>query len=157
KRQLSRDYHRVTIVIAAIILPATFLICFYSTEILQLITASADTAEKFSALLTIRTLGTAINISIWLPHVIQLATGLSSFVLILNVIGASIYLPGVVLLTPIYGVIVPAVLWLMVGIVWFIPMIIVTHRRALRGETWIWVEGSILRPVFVALVVIAVS
>jgi O-antigen/teichoic acid export membrane protein len=156
-RQLSRDYHRITIIIAALILPAAMLICFFSTEILQLVMANRVIGNQFVWLLEIRTLATAANILQWLPHVIQLATGLSAFVLFVNTVSASIYLPGIVFLTPIYGVLVPAVLWLAVQVIWFVPMIMVTHHRALKGEAWLWIEGSVLRPCLLAIVVVAIS
>lgn len=156
-RQLSRDYHRITIILAALILPAAMLICFFSKEILELVTANRVTSEEFYRLLEIRTLATATNIMTWLPHVIQLATGLSAFALFMNVVSAGVYLPGIVILTPMYGVLVPAILWLIVQVASFLPMITVTHRRALSGEAWLWTKGSVLKPAMVALIIVATS
>jgi O-antigen/teichoic acid export membrane protein len=132
--QLSIDYHRITIVVAAVALPAALLLCSFAPEILQLVSGSHAMAEQFALVLAIRALATAINVLQWLPHAMQLASGLSAFVLVVNIVDAAIYLPGILLLTPAYGVIVPALLWLIVNVLQFAPMIAVTHRRALRGE-----------------------
>ena len=155
--QLSHDYHRITIVVAALMLPAVFLICFFSAEILQLVSGKPSVVQDFAPVLAVRALATAFNTLQWFPHAMQLATGLSSFSLVVNIFSASIYLPGILFLTPVYGVIVPPALWLLVTVLQVIPMIVVTHRRALMGEAWTWVEGSLLRPTLVAFGIVVVS
>ena len=132
--QLSQDYHRVTIVVSALLLPATFLFCFFPAEILQLVSDNPAVIPEFAPVLAVRTLAIAINSLQWFPHTMQLATGLSSFVLVLNIFSASIYLSGILLLTPVYGVIVPPALWLFVNVLQVVPMIVMTHRRALMEK-----------------------
>lgn len=155
--QLSHDYHRVTTIVVALLIPAAFLICFFPAEILQLVSGNTSVVQEFAPVLAVRTLATALNTLQWFPHIMQLATGLSSFVLVLSIISASIYISGIWLLTPVYGVIVPAALLLFVNVLQVIPMIVMTHRRALVGEAWTWVEGSLLRPALVTLAIVVVS
>jgi O-antigen/teichoic acid export membrane protein len=157
KDQLSREYHRVTIIVAAILIPAAFVLAFFSEEILQLVSGNQSIAKSFAAVLAIRALANAANGLQHFPHLIQLATGLSSTALILNVFNVGIYLPGIMFLTPLYGVIVPAVLLLFVNLFQTVPMILVTHRRAMQGEAWNWILGSVLRPVLITLVVVSAS
>jgi hypothetical protein len=114
-------------------------------------------AEQFAMVLAIRSLATATNVLQWFPHLIQLATGLSAFALVANMVEASIYLPGILFLTPVYGVVVPVILWLMVNLLQFAPMVVMTHRRALTGETWRWIDGSVLRPILVTCIIVTIS
>ena len=155
--RLSREYHRITIIINALMIPAACIIVFFPMEILQIVSGKASVATEFAPVLAVRTLATAINATQWFPHILQLATGLSTFLLVVSIFTASIYLSGIILLTPIYGVIAPAALWLLVNIFQMAPMIIMTHRRALLGETWTWIEGSLLRPTLITLVIVLIS
>src|SRR5262249_1620904 len=81
----------------------------------------------------------------------------SSFVFFLNIVAASIYLSGILLLTPVYGVIVPPALWLFINVLQIAPMVAMTHRRTLRGEAQIWFKEDFLPPTLLALGMATVS
>jgi O-antigen/teichoic acid export membrane protein len=157
KARLSEDYNHVGVVAAAIIVPAALILIGYAPEVLQLVTGQSAIASTFAALLAIRTLGN-LTISLqYLPHTLQLAAGVSTTALYVNIFNLGIYLPGILYFTPIYGFLVPAVLWLVIVAVQTPTMIFVTHRIALKGQAWEWVRESILQPVLLSGTIVAVS
>lgn len=157
EKQLSAEYHRVTIIVAAVLMPAAFIMIFFSNAILVLVSGHLETAIRFAPVLAIRALGNTIGAMQYFPHTLQLATGLSSVALYLNIVNVSIYLPGIVLLTPAYGVTVPAILWLFIMMLQAPPMVYFTHRRVLKGEAWSWATASLWHPALICLPIVTVS
>jgi O-antigen/teichoic acid export membrane protein len=92
-----------------------------------------------------------------MPHSLQLALGYSSFGLIVNVVSTIIYIPGIVYLTPRFGIVTPAALWVLINALNILPMAMFTHHHVLRGEAWTWFVGSVARPVFVTSAIVAAS
>jgi O-antigen/teichoic acid export membrane protein len=88
---------------------------------------------------------------------LQLAIGLSSLALKLNLVNICIYLPAIVILTPRFGAIVPAALWLAVNALNAVPMVLGTHSRILRDDIWNWVYGSVARPLAITIVIVCTS
>lgn len=155
--RLSRDYLGATQIISALLIPVALVIAFFSTEIIQLLLRNPETASLFAPVLALRAVGNLSNCLLQMPHGLQLATGLSSLFLKLNLLSISIYLPSILFLTPRFGVIVAPTLWLFINLLNAIPMIVGTHRRILRHDAWKWVFGSVTRPVMIALAVVAAS
>ncbi len=157
RRELSREYYRATVVLAAILVPAAFIMTFFSADVLQLASHGKIKPGLFAPVLAIRALANGMTGLLQFPHTLQLATGLSTVAPVLNFVALIIYLPGIVFLTPVYGIVAPAVLWLCISIASVIPMVMITHRRALQGEAWIWFKESVMRPVLISAVIIFAS
>jgi O-antigen/teichoic acid export membrane protein len=157
KNALSEDYNHIGVVAAAIIVPASFILMGFAPQVLQLVTGNAAIASAFASLLAIRTLGNLTIALQYLPHTLQLASGVSTTALYVNILNLGIYLPGILYFTPIYGFLVPAILWLIVVAVQTPTMIFVTHLITLKGEAWIWVWESIAKPVLISGVIVGVS
>jgi O-antigen/teichoic acid export membrane protein len=154
EKKLSHDYLQVTQIVASILVPISLTIAFFSREILQLLTNKPEIVASFALVLSVRTLANMFNCLQHMPHTLQLTIGLSSLALKLNLINICVYLPGIILLTPRFGAIVPAMLWLAVNVANAFPMVVGTHRRVLRGDMWNWVYGSIVRPLVISTVII---
>jgi O-antigen/teichoic acid export membrane protein len=157
RSQLSKDYYVVSIIAAAVLMPAALVLIIFPKQILQLVTHNAVIAASFAPLLTIRSLGNVIIALQYLPHTIQLAAGISTTALFVNIFNLGIYLPGIMYFTPIYGFLVPAILWLIIVSIQTPVMIFVTHRVVLRGEGWVWVKECILQPALISLAVLGAT
>jgi O-antigen/teichoic acid export membrane protein len=157
ERKLSQDYLQVTQIIAAMLIPIAVTIAFFSKEILQLLVGKPEIVASFALVLTLRTIAIMFNCLQHMPHTLQLAIGLSSLALKLNLISICIYLPAIVILTPHFGAVVPAALWLGVNALNAIPMVNGTHSRILRNDIWSWVYGSVVRPLAITIVIVCTS
>ncbi len=157
RSQLSEEYHRLAIVVSAFLVPGGLVMAFFPIQILQLITGQPTIAASFAAVLAVRALGNVIYGLQYLPHCLQLAAGKSTPALYLNILNISIYLPGILYFTPIYGFLVPAILWFLIITLQMPPMIFVTHRVVLKGEAWIWIKDSGLKPALISLAVVSTS
>ena len=154
---LAQDYDRVSVVISALLAPATLVLIVFPTQILELVTGHPAIAVAFAPVLALRALGNAIISLIYLPHTLQLAAGVSSTAFYVNILNVCIYLPGILFFTPIYGYIAPAVLWVVIVSIQTPIMIIVTHRIALKGQAWSWVKESILAPALISAAILGTS
>jgi O-antigen/teichoic acid export membrane protein len=157
EQKLSQDYLRVTQIVASILIPISVTIAFFSKEILQLLVGKPEIVASFALVLALRTIANLFNCLQHMPHALQLAIGLSSLALKVNLVSICIYLPAIVILTPRFGAVVPAALWLGVNALNAIPMIIGTHRRILRDDIWNWVYGSVARPFAITIAIVCVS
>ncbi len=154
---LSKDYGYVSVVASAFLVPAAFILIAFANPILLLLTKHPAIAAAFAPLLAIRSLGNVTIALQYLPHTLQLAAGFSTPSLYVNALTLVIYLPGILYFTPIYGYLVPAILWLVVVGIQTPTMIFVTHLVALKGEAWTWVVESILRPALLSGVIVGAS
>jgi O-antigen/teichoic acid export membrane protein len=153
-KKLSHDYLKITQLVSSILVPISITIAFFSREILLLLTNKPEVVASFALVLSVRTLANMFNCLQHMPHTLQLTIGLSSLALKLNLLSIWVYLPGIILLTPRFGPIVPAALWLAINVANAFPMVMGTHRRILQGDMWNWAYGSIARPLAISTVII---
>src|SRR5262249_12614421 len=150
-------YQRITTMASAVLIPAALVVAIFSLPILQLATGRPAIAAAFAPVLAIRALGNAVSGLQYLPHTLQLAAGVSVAALLLNILNVSIYFPGMIYFTPVYGVIVPAVLWLGVMILQMPLMIYITHRLVVINEGCSWSMESLFKPALISFVLVAAS
>jgi O-antigen/teichoic acid export membrane protein len=157
EQKLSQDYLQVTQIVASILIPISITIAFFSKEILQLLVGKPEIVASFALVLTLRTIANMVNCLQHMPHALQLAIGLSSLALKVNLVSVCVYLPAIVILTPHFGAVVPAALWLGVNFLNSFPMVIGTHSRILKNDIWNWVYGSVARPLAITIVIVCTS
>jgi O-antigen/teichoic acid export membrane protein len=112
---------------------------------------------SFALVLTLRTIANMVNCLQHLPHALQLAIGLSSLALKVNLVSVCIYLPAIIILTPHFGAVVPAALWLGVNFFTMFPMVIGTHSRILKNDIRNWIYGSVARPLAITIAIVGTS
>jgi O-antigen/teichoic acid export membrane protein len=153
-RKVSEDYGHAGAIVSVLFVPAFVAFAAFAEPIMHLASGSAEIAAAFAWVLALRALGNGIIGLQYMPHALQLAAGVATTALYVNIVALCFYLPGIVVLSPIYGYLVPGILWLFVVSIQTPVMIYVTHRITLRGEAWAWTMESIIRPLAAALVVI---
>ena len=157
ERKLSQDYLQVTQIVASILIPISLTIAVFSKETLQLLVGKPEIVASFALVLSLRTIANMFNCLQHMPHTLQLVIGLSSLALKLNLVSICIYLPAIIFLTPLFGAVVPAALWLAVNMINAIPMVMGTHSRILKNDIWNWVYGSVARPLAITTVIVFAS
>jgi O-antigen/teichoic acid export membrane protein len=157
EEQLSRDYLLVTRVVSALVVSGALVIAFYSKDIIVLLLRNPEISASFAIVMALRSIANMFNSFLQMPHVLQLATGLSSLWLKVNVASICIYLPCIQFLTPRFGIVTPAALWLVVNVLYIFPMTLGTHNRVLKKDMWKWCYGSVIEPILIVTAIVGGS
>jgi O-antigen/teichoic acid export membrane protein len=153
--ELRRTYHRVTQLIAVIVLPIATAFALLPHEFLFLWTREETVAREGTWVLALLAAGTALSSVYHVPYFLQIAARWTS--LALSLIGAGIVLgvPATIILTRRFGIGGAALVWLAVNVLFITLGVIRTHRVLLRGEMLRW-YADILRPALVSLIILGV-
>ena len=113
---------------------------FFGSEAFLLLTSDARAAQDYHWLFALLALAFGFNGFCLIPNALRLSEGKPGTALWINAIAGAFYLPAIWLLTPLYGVIVPAALWFAVNAFVFIVLVACAHRDALAGYAlpWLW-------------------
>lgn len=123
---------------------------FFGSDALLILTGDAQVAEHYHWTFALLAFAFGFNGFILIPNALRLSEGRPGTALWANVIAGVVYIPAVVLLTPVYGVIVPAALWLAVNAFVFAVLAAYAHRDGLAGFGWPWLWGCVV-PQFTAI------
>jgi O-antigen/teichoic acid export membrane protein len=157
EEQLSRDYLLVTRVVSALVISGALVIAFYSTEIIVLLLRNPEISASFAVVMALRAIANMFNSFVQMPHALQLATGLSSLWLKVNVASICVYLPCIQFLTPRFGIVTPAALWLVINVLYIFPVTLGTHNRVLKKDMWKWSYGSVIEPILIVTAIVGIS
>jgi O-antigen/teichoic acid export membrane protein len=155
--QLSRDYLRITRIVSAFVMSGALVVAFFSKDIIALLLRKPEISASFGIVMALRAIANMFNCLSDMPNALQLATGLSSLRLKLNVASICAYLPGVQFLTPQFGVTTPAALWFGISVIYIFPMMLGTHNRVLKNDMWKWCFGSVIEPMLIVIVIVGIS
>ena len=100
---LSVLYHRASQVMSVALLPIALVLIFFSREVMLLWTGDSAIAEKSYLLVSLLTVGTALNGLMNVPYALQLAHGWTKLAFYGNCIAIIILAPAVVLLATHFG------------------------------------------------------
>jgi O-antigen/teichoic acid export membrane protein len=126
----------VSCIVAAFALGATF----FGYEALFILTGDRDVAQNYHWLFAVLAFGYGVNGLCLIPNALRLSEGRPGTALWSNLVAAALYLPAITLLTPAYGVIAPAALWLAANAFLFAVLVARAHRNTLAGyaRPWLW-------------------
>ncbi len=138
---LSAEYHFSTQLVAVLVLPIGALLAVFPGEVLVLWTGNADVARHGAPVLALRVVGTMINTTMHVPHVLQLAFGWSSLGAWANTIALLLVAPATVLLSLRYGGAGAAVVWIGLNVGSMLFAMRRMHQRVLPGELGEWYQA----------------
>lgn len=113
---------------------------FFGADALFILTGSRAVADDYHWFFAVLAFGYGVNGLCLVPNALRLSEGRPGTALWSNLVAFALYLPAIVLLTPVYGVIAPAALWLVANVFLFAVLIACSHRDALAGcaGPWLW-------------------
>ncbi|MHB8846037.1 MAG: oligosaccharide flippase family protein [Nitrospirota bacterium] len=155
--ELTRLYHQGTQLMAVIVLPVTFMLAFYSYDILFLWTGSATAAREASPIISILILGMALNAFMTLPYALQLAHGWTSIGLRINIFLIIMLVPAIYFLTTHYGALGAATVWVILNSIYMIIGVPLTHQRYLKNEAKKWFINDIMPPLIATILAFVVG
>jgi len=145
-------YHQGSQLMAVVILPVACTIVFFSKEILELWTQNPNIVLHSSLLISLLTIGNALNGLMHLPYALQLAYGWTRLAFLTNVASIIILAPTVYFVTLRWGANGAAIVWVGLNCGYILISIHVMHRRLLRNEKWRWYLSDIGKPLSVVLI-----
>jgi len=146
-------YHLACQLISVLILPAAMFLVLFSREILDLWVRDAAVVDNTYLLVSLLAAGTGLNALMHLPYALQLAHGWTRLTLYTNIVAIVLIVPGIVVLTGLYGAAGAAVAWVVLNLGYVLIVIHLMHRRLLPGEKYRWYFEDVGAPLVAVLLV----
>lgn len=146
-------YHQGAQFISALMAPAALMLMFFGKDLLVLWTGSAGLSDNVAPLLVLLALGTMLNGLMHVPCMLTFAYGWPGFAVRVNIVAVVALIPAILWVTPRYGAIGAAWLWVALNAGHVIIAIHFMHCRVLPGEKWRWYGTDLGLPLAVAVLI----
>ncbi len=150
---LREFYHRGCQMVSVFVFPQTFILAFFSYDILLIWIGKEEIAVNTYILLSLVAVGHGLNSLVYLPHSLQLAHGWTTLSFYENVVAIIFLIPFVIFGVYNYGAVGSAVVWVVVNVFLVLVPIQIMHRRILKGEKMRWYFEDLGLPFITALLV----
>ena len=135
-----------------LIVPGAAVIAVFSRELLLVWTRSFAVAHAAAPIAAVLVVGTVLNGLMNVPFALQLAHGWTRLAARVNLLLIAIAVPGIVILTRLYGTVGASAIWLLVNIVFIAVALPVTHRRLLPDAGAEWFLREVALPIMASSV-----
>lgn len=150
-------YRLATRFLGTILFPLAMLLVFYSEDVMQVWTGNADTARIVAPVISLLAIGAALHGIMHLPYALQLANGMTTIPLKINLILMFFSIPVIIFLASSYGAVGGALAWAMVEILYLLLGTWLTHRHILTGLASKWLYQDVGIPLGLSLVIMALG
>ena len=147
---LAQTFHQGAQLASMTLGTAAIFLIFFSEPLLRIWTGDADLARQAAPLLSLLAFGNLLNGLMWLPYHAQLAHGWTSLTIHINTCAVLVIVPAILIVTPIYGAIGAASIWVALNAFYVLVGAPLMFRRILRGEQRRWYLEDLLRPLALA-------
>lgn len=145
-------YHQGSQLMAVVILPVAVVLAFFSKEILELWTNNPNMALHASLLVSLLTIGNALNGLMHIPYALQLAHGWTKLAFFQNIVAVVVLAPAIYFATLRWGAIGAASVWIALNSGYILITIHIMHRHLLCNEKWSWYFSDVIKPLMVVLI-----
>ena len=142
-------YHKSSQLVTVIIGVITGYLMFFSETIILVWTQDKALTMVVCPLVSILSLGTFLNILMWIPYQMQLAHGWTSLAIKTNIIAIVVIMPAILIVVPIYGAIGAVWIWTVLNAGYVLIGVHFMYRKILINEKWRWYFEDIIKPVIV--------
>ena len=149
-QELIRAYHCSSQLVTVLAAPVALMLIYFGENLLALWTGNALLANEVAPLLALLAAGTLLNGLMHIPYMLQLAHGWSSLAARVNLVAVAILVPAILWVTPRYGVIGAAWVWVLLNAGYVLIGIHFMYRYLLPGEKWTWYWSDTARPILAA-------
>ncbi len=148
---LAEIYHQSAQLVSVVAGSAAIVLVFYSETLLRLWTQDPELAARTAPLLSLLALGNLLNGLMNMPYMAQLATGWTSLTARINIIAVILIIPAIIWVTPKFGALGAAWVWVALNVGYVLMGINYMHRKILKAEKWRWYIQDILKPLAAGL------
>lgn len=149
-QELAKAYHRSAQLVTVLAAPAAMMLIFFGENLLTLWTENVVLAHDVAPLLALLAAGTLLNGLMHVPYMLQLAHGWSSFAVRVNLVAVAILVPAILSVTPRYGAVGAAWVWVLLNVGYVVFGIHFMYRRLLPEEKWRWYVQDVALPALTA-------
>ena len=149
---LTETYHSGAQLVSVIAGSAAIVLILFSQTFLHLWTQDLKLASHVSPLLSLLVLGNLLNGLTWVPHQTQLAYGMTSLLIKINVFAVIFIVPAIFWVTPHFGAMGAAWVWVGLNVAYVFVAVHFMYRRVLSSEKWLWYRKDIFLPIISATI-----
>ncbi|MDB5115741.1 MAG: Polysaccharide biosynthesis protein [Mucilaginibacter sp.] len=154
--ELKALYHQACQMISLLVLPATFILVFFSKELIFIWTKNSITTENTWMITAIYAYGTGMNGLMNIPYLLTLSYGWTKLGFYQNILFLILMIPLTIFLALTFGAIGGALSWATINTLYFFVTPYLIHRKLLIGEIFNWYWKDIILP-FLACITIIVG
>ena len=151
--EITRLYHLGCQLISVLVIPLAIVVALFSHELLLVWTQDHAIADNAHLVLSLLTVGTALNAIASMPHVLQLAHGWTRLAFAYNFAAILALAPLIYFMSVEYGGVGAAMAWVILNALYIGVVLTFMHKRLLRGELWTWYLRDVGQPLFAAAAV----
>jgi O-antigen/teichoic acid export membrane protein len=133
-----------------LIIPLALTLLIYSDSFMQFFLHKQELQENEAFLLAVIVVGTMMNSLMYLPIALLLASGKTGKLLLINVISILFFLPGVIYLVPIYGIMAAAWIWFLLNLGYIAIGSIYIFREYPEFRKINWYFSDLLVPIMIS-------
>ena len=154
---LTRLYHHGAQLLSVIIIPAALMLIFFGKNILLLWTGNGVLAQNVAPLLALLALGTMFNGLVHIPYMLTLAYAWTGFAVRLNLVAVTLLVPAILLVTPKYGVLGAAWIWVILNVGYVLFGMHYLHKKLMKSGKWYWYLHDVIFPALGALAAVCLT
>jgi O-antigen/teichoic acid export membrane protein len=139
-------YHKASQLVSVFAGSAAIVFILFGETFLRLWTQNAHLASRTAPVLSLLILGNLLNGLMWVPYQAQLAYGWTSLGVRVNLVSVAVIVPAILLVTPRYGAIGAAWVWVSLNMGYVLFAAQFMYRRILKREKWRWFILDLLAP-----------
>ena len=141
-RLLKEIFHQATQLVNILILPVVLVLVLFTDTIIYAWTGNQDLTNNVVPILSIYIVGSYFNGLANIPYHLQLSHGWTSLSVKMNVVALILLGPFIICLTPIFGAIGAAYVWMAINLIYFVFGSLLMFRRILpeARNRWFFVD-----------------
>jgi O-antigen/teichoic acid export membrane protein len=146
ERAVAVAYHQGAQLMSIMLVPVGLVLIVFAEPLLVVWTGNEALAHDAAPIAAILAVGTVLNGWMHIPYMLQLASGWPSFAVRMNFAAVIVLVPAIVWVTPRYGPIGAAWIWVVVNAGYVLVAMHFMHVRLLPREKWSWYAKDIFGP-----------
>lgn len=154
---LKKVYHQACQMISLLVFPATFILVFFSKELIFIWTKNPVTVENTWMITAIYAYGSGINGLMNIPYILTLSYGWTKLGIYQNILFLLLMTPLTIFLALKYGALGGALSWAIINTLYFFITPHLIHNKLLKGEVVNWYWKDNLQPLLVSVTIIALA
>ncbi len=134
----------------------TCVFVFFGRDLLR-IWVSSDASGRSYLVLAVLAVGFLLNSSVSVSYTLSVATGNTRLPLLVNLVAAVIYVPGLYLLILRFGMMGAAAAWLLLNLYYLFTLLPLVQWQILNASVWAWLNQNLFPFLFVGAAVFSTA
>jgi len=153
---LAQSFHKAAQLVSVIAGSLAFVLIAFGDHVVLLWTHDLALAKRVSPLVSVMALGTLLNGLLWIPHQMQLAHSITRLAVRTNLVAILVVLPALCWITPRYGALGAAWVWVALNTGYLVFNAHLMYRRILQSQRRTWYLQDVGVPVLTLAMVAAI-